>query len=230
MMIASTSRSYLVVEKIAMGDGRYDSARLAKAIEEHAQTHLLVDMEALAQQSGAMINAVMLGADRRLRAAADPAGRVRGRDPRRRQGGRDAISRASAPASMRRGRPAHRRTAADRRRSARRSLAGPPRSRARDRRHAGGRARRRSPKASAGSPPTRTLAYARLYLDRLGADPRGRRARQRGRPPAARDRAASGAAHVLRGRDPRRRGQDRSGAHGRGSRPRSAPSRASRSR
>jgi indolepyruvate ferredoxin oxidoreductase, beta subunit len=50
-----------VVEKIAMGDGRYDSPRLIKAVEEHAQEHLLLDMEALAGQSGAMINAVMLG-------------------------------------------------------------------------------------------------------------------------------------------------------------------------
>ena len=32
LMIASTARSYLVVEKMAMGDGRYDSARLTKAI------------------------------------------------------------------------------------------------------------------------------------------------------------------------------------------------------
>src|SRR4051794_35774760 len=61
LMIASTARSYLVVEKTAMADGRYDSARLVKAIEGHAQEHLLIDMEALAKQSGAMINAVMLG-------------------------------------------------------------------------------------------------------------------------------------------------------------------------
>ena len=33
LMIASTARSYLVVEKMAMGDGRYDSARLIKAVE-----------------------------------------------------------------------------------------------------------------------------------------------------------------------------------------------------
>ena len=44
-----------------MGDGRYDSARLIKAVETHAQSHLLLDMDALAKQSGAMINAVMLG-------------------------------------------------------------------------------------------------------------------------------------------------------------------------
>src|SRR5215467_6246263 len=61
LMIASTARSYLVVEKMAMGDGRYDSARLIKAVETHAQSHLLLDVDALAKQSGAMINAVMLG-------------------------------------------------------------------------------------------------------------------------------------------------------------------------
>src|SRR5262249_57210808 len=36
-------------------------ARLTKAIKEHAQAHLLIDMAALAEKSGAMINAVMLG-------------------------------------------------------------------------------------------------------------------------------------------------------------------------
>jgi indolepyruvate ferredoxin oxidoreductase, beta subunit len=61
LMIASTARSYLVVERMAMGDGRYDSARLVKAIEDHTLEHLLIDMDALAKQSGAMINAVMLG-------------------------------------------------------------------------------------------------------------------------------------------------------------------------
>src|SRR5215469_3466478 len=61
LVIASTARSYLVVEKMAMGDGRYDSARLIKAVETHAQSHLLLDMDALAKQSSAMINAVMLG-------------------------------------------------------------------------------------------------------------------------------------------------------------------------
>jgi indolepyruvate ferredoxin oxidoreductase beta subunit len=61
LMIASSARSYLVVEKMAMGDGRYDSARLIKAIETHVQRHVLLDMATLARQSGAMINAVMLG-------------------------------------------------------------------------------------------------------------------------------------------------------------------------
>ena len=61
LVIASTARSYLVVERMAMADGRYDSARLIKAIEAHSQACLLLDMETLAKQSGAMINAIMLG-------------------------------------------------------------------------------------------------------------------------------------------------------------------------
>ena len=61
LMIASTARSYLVVEKMALGDGRYDSARLIKAIETHAQSYILFDMDTLAKQSGAVVNAVMLG-------------------------------------------------------------------------------------------------------------------------------------------------------------------------
>src|SRR5262245_47595663 len=48
-LIGSTSRSYLVVEKMAMGDGRYDSERVVKAIEQHARTALLFDMEAMAR-------------------------------------------------------------------------------------------------------------------------------------------------------------------------------------
>jgi indolepyruvate ferredoxin oxidoreductase beta subunit len=61
-VIASTSRFYAMTEKTAMGDGRYDSGRLVKAIEENAQGRLLFDLEETAKASGAMINAVMLGA------------------------------------------------------------------------------------------------------------------------------------------------------------------------
>jgi indolepyruvate ferredoxin oxidoreductase beta subunit len=49
-------------EKIAMGDGRFDQDRLIKTIKEHARDALLIDMDALAKQSGSIINAVMLGA------------------------------------------------------------------------------------------------------------------------------------------------------------------------
>jgi indolepyruvate ferredoxin oxidoreductase beta subunit len=61
MTIASTSRSYLVTEKMAMGDGRYDSDRLIAAVERNSRHALLLDLEAVARNSGAMINAVMLG-------------------------------------------------------------------------------------------------------------------------------------------------------------------------
>jgi indolepyruvate ferredoxin oxidoreductase, beta subunit len=61
LLIGSTSRSYLVVEKMAMADGRYESERVLKAIAQHARTALLLDMEALAKKSGALVSAVMLG-------------------------------------------------------------------------------------------------------------------------------------------------------------------------
>jgi indolepyruvate ferredoxin oxidoreductase alpha subunit len=59
--IASTSRSYLVTEKIAMGDGRYDHQRLVTAVEKNSKRTLLLDLEGIARSNGAMINAVMLG-------------------------------------------------------------------------------------------------------------------------------------------------------------------------
>jgi len=61
MTIASTSRSYLVTERMAMGDGRYDHDRLVAAVEKNSQKSLLLDLEAIARETGAMINAVMLG-------------------------------------------------------------------------------------------------------------------------------------------------------------------------
>ena len=60
--IASTSRSYLTTEKMAMGDGRYDPNRLTAAVEKNSKNVLLLDLEAVAKQNGAMISAVMLGA------------------------------------------------------------------------------------------------------------------------------------------------------------------------
>lgn len=61
-MIASLSRFYAMDEKIAMGDGRFDQEKLTKVIKEHAKDALLIDMDVLAKQSGSLINAVMLGA------------------------------------------------------------------------------------------------------------------------------------------------------------------------
>src|SRR3954463_10075358 len=60
--IAATSRSYVMDEKIAMDDGRYDSGRLVQAIERHSRAHVLIDLEVIARRTGAMVNAVMLGA------------------------------------------------------------------------------------------------------------------------------------------------------------------------
>jgi len=61
LLIGSTSRSYLVVEKMAMGDGRYESERVLKAIGQHARAALLLDMEELARKSDALVSALMLG-------------------------------------------------------------------------------------------------------------------------------------------------------------------------
>jgi indolepyruvate ferredoxin oxidoreductase beta subunit len=62
VMIASTSRHYAMDEKTAMGDGRLDQEKLIDVVSKAARNAVLLDMAALAQQSDAMINAVMLGA------------------------------------------------------------------------------------------------------------------------------------------------------------------------
>jgi indolepyruvate ferredoxin oxidoreductase beta subunit len=62
LLLSSTSRVYLTVEKMQMGDGRHDSERLMKAVAQNAKEHLLFDMEAAARQAGAIVNSVMLGA------------------------------------------------------------------------------------------------------------------------------------------------------------------------
>ena len=49
--IASTSRSYLVVEKMAMGDGRYDQQRLIQSVEKNSKSTLLLDLEAIAREA-----------------------------------------------------------------------------------------------------------------------------------------------------------------------------------
>jgi indolepyruvate ferredoxin oxidoreductase beta subunit len=62
LLLSSTSRVYLTVEKMQMADGRYDSERLARAVAQNAKEHLLFDMEAAAKAAGAIVNSVMLGA------------------------------------------------------------------------------------------------------------------------------------------------------------------------
>jgi indolepyruvate ferredoxin oxidoreductase alpha subunit len=72
--IASLSRAYLVTERMAMGDGRYDHGKLVAAVEKNSQNSLLLDLETIARESGAMINAVMLGAIAGAGALPIPAG------------------------------------------------------------------------------------------------------------------------------------------------------------
>src|SRR6266446_2266124 len=62
LVIASTHRSHAIAEKMAMGDGRFDTARLTGAVDKNARSHVLFDMDAAATAARAMINSVMLGA------------------------------------------------------------------------------------------------------------------------------------------------------------------------
>jgi indolepyruvate ferredoxin oxidoreductase beta subunit len=62
LVIASSHRHYAIAETMAMADGRYDPARVLAAVAQHAQAALIFDMDAVAREAGAMINAVMLGA------------------------------------------------------------------------------------------------------------------------------------------------------------------------
>jgi indolepyruvate ferredoxin oxidoreductase, beta subunit len=62
LLIASTHRSHAIAEKMAMGDGRFDIAKLTGAAEKNARSHLLFDMDAVAKTAHVMINSVMLGA------------------------------------------------------------------------------------------------------------------------------------------------------------------------
>lgn len=61
-VIASLSRFFTMDEKTAMGDGRYDDDKLIKLIKDSARAAALFDMTRLANDNGAMVNAVMLGA------------------------------------------------------------------------------------------------------------------------------------------------------------------------
>ena len=71
-----------------MGDGRFDQDRLIKTVKDNARDALLIDMDALAKQSGSIINAVMLGAIAGSAALAADRRAIGSGDPRRRQVGR----------------------------------------------------------------------------------------------------------------------------------------------
>ncbi len=61
-LIASTHRIYATIERMQMGDGRYDADRVVAASRELARKAVLFDMRKLAQESGTVINAVLFGA------------------------------------------------------------------------------------------------------------------------------------------------------------------------
>ena len=61
-LIASTSRAYLMPEKMAMTDGRIDNKRLRIILDKSARKSVLFDANQAAKESGAIVNSVMLGA------------------------------------------------------------------------------------------------------------------------------------------------------------------------
>ena len=61
MLITSAHRVYSILEKSAMGDGRFEASALIKATDAMAKRAILFDMERLAEAHGSVINAVMLG-------------------------------------------------------------------------------------------------------------------------------------------------------------------------
>ena len=62
LIVSSTARALTVAEKMQMGDGRADAAALLATLQRHARGVELLDMTALARESGSAISAVLLGA------------------------------------------------------------------------------------------------------------------------------------------------------------------------
>jgi indolepyruvate ferredoxin oxidoreductase beta subunit len=61
-LIASTHRVLAIGERSAMGDGSFDVGRLLRAVKERSKTQILFNMDQAAEESGGVINAVVLGA------------------------------------------------------------------------------------------------------------------------------------------------------------------------
>ena len=61
-LIASTSRTYAMPERTAMGDGRIDSGRLIEAALASSKRFIRGDFAKIAQDTGSVISAVLLGA------------------------------------------------------------------------------------------------------------------------------------------------------------------------
>lgn len=61
-LIGATSRVFAIGERIAMGDGRFDSDRILEVARQFAKRPILFDAGAAARTAGVPINAVLLGA------------------------------------------------------------------------------------------------------------------------------------------------------------------------
>ncbi|HTR83933.1 MAG TPA: indolepyruvate oxidoreductase subunit beta family protein [Reyranella sp.] len=61
-LIASTHRVLAIAERSAMADGSFDVGRLLRAVKERSKKQILFDMDQAAEESGGVINAVLLGA------------------------------------------------------------------------------------------------------------------------------------------------------------------------
>jgi len=61
-LIASRHRDYAYAEKSAMADGRVNESRILEAGEEKAKRFVCFDMAAVAEETGSVISAVLLGA------------------------------------------------------------------------------------------------------------------------------------------------------------------------
>ena len=61
-LIASTHRVLAIGERMAMADGSFDVGRLLQAVKERSKAQILFDMDQAVEESGGVINAVLLGA------------------------------------------------------------------------------------------------------------------------------------------------------------------------
>jgi indolepyruvate ferredoxin oxidoreductase beta subunit len=62
LLLASTSRTLTTAEKMALGDGRFDSDVLRAAARRASRRAVMFDMEAAARDAGTIVSAVMFGA------------------------------------------------------------------------------------------------------------------------------------------------------------------------
>src|SRR6185369_6864807 len=62
LVITSSGRALTTQERMPLGDGRADSARLQSVVNSFSREHHVFDMGAAAKEAGTVVSAVMLGA------------------------------------------------------------------------------------------------------------------------------------------------------------------------